>query len=143
MSKVGMNKLQRQTTLAKHFFFVCKCEKCENEPSFTDAFTCADSKCSGAVGKGKLVIHKLLIHISDGLCEQCKKERKVDDLQVQMRVAQDQYERAKSERAAGNFGSSLPLYEKAITVFQQVLHAQNVELMSYADEAMGACIGAL
>jgi hypothetical protein len=47
-----MPKLQRQATLAKHFFFVCECERCaKEEPSFMDGYRCVDPKCTGAVTK--------------------------------------------------------------------------------------------
>eukprot|EP00026_Physarum_polycephalum_P007780 Phypoly_transcript_07846.p1 GENE.Phypoly_transcript_07846~~Phypoly_transcript_07846.p1 ORF type:complete len:479 (+),score=56.38 Phypoly_transcript_07846:141-1577(+) len=132
--EVGMTKQQRQATLAKHFYFVCECERCQNEANETNAYKCTNGKCPGAVYKRE--------NTAEGICQTCGKTTSWEEITNLLHRANQLLEQAQALRkdASKDPRQSLDLYGKSTSIFRQVLHHLSPELMAHLDEAMSACI---
>src|SRR4051794_11475368 len=103
-----MAKQKRQATLAKHFFFVCECERCNKEPHTTDGHKCSRAQCHGTVvismfvnhGKStsKLKLYKLGENSKEALCDTCGSSTNPEDLKSLVLQANELLSQAQSLR---------------------------------------------
>jgi hypothetical protein len=157
-----MSEQQRQATLAKHFYFVCECERCQNEESGTEKYKCANAKCNCSVVKSMPLTFLSLVlppttsvlesyrtfkgeTAEEAVCDTCGKTVASEEITNALHRANQLQQQAQSlhKDASHDQGHCLELYGKSLSIFRHTLHPYNPELMAHLDEAMSACIGTL
>jgi SET and MYND domain-containing protein len=149
--EIGAPTLQRRATLAKHFFFVCHCPRCETDTPFMSGYRCVNPSCAGVVldsegekaetgSNGSVATDdKEPVQLK---CNKCGKTHDKYELELKYRRAQQLIEDGEDARNKGDITTARKSIEQAVSIFVEILHQNNVELMNALNTAMSVCIDA-